>query len=109
MENVAAFTLTLFGLGVLGLYLLPALLELRLGRGRGWVVALNVATGWTVIGWFVALGVALAGRRGGTPAPPQGPVTRPAGTVPTDPGALVEDLLPPPRREAKSRSRIPHG
>lgn len=133
MENVPAFTLALLGLGALGLYLLPAMLEVLGGRGRTWVVAVDVAAGWTGLGWLLALVAALTGRRGlhampagvrganrpraGRPRPRM-PATPPAATsasshtcreVPPHPGALVDGRLPPPPREHAPRRPVGHG
>jgi hypothetical protein len=51
------------GTYVLGLYFLPTILALmRKGTtNRGSVFLINLLTGWTVIGWFVALGLAGSG------------------------------------------------
>lgn len=52
--------LTLLALAV---YLLPTGLALyRDCKGEIWIAALNVFLGWTVLGWFIALGLAAAGQ-----------------------------------------------
>jgi hypothetical protein len=58
MGNVPALTVTLIGLLAMAAYLLPSILEVAWGERRRWLVALNVAAGWTVIGWLVALALA---------------------------------------------------
>ena len=55
MGNVPALTVTLIGLLAMAAYLLPSILEVAWGERRRWLVALNVATGWTIVGWLVAL------------------------------------------------------
>jgi hypothetical protein len=58
MGNVPALTVTLIGLLAMAAYLLPSILELQWGERRRWLVVLNVAAGWTVLGWLVALALA---------------------------------------------------
>jgi hypothetical protein len=133
MENVPAFTLALLGLGALGLYLLPTMLEVLGGRDRAWVVAVNVAAGWTGLGWLLALVAALTGRHGPHALPagvrgadrpragrprPRMPTSPPAATsasrevpqeVPPHPGALVDGRLSPPPRGRAPRTPVGHG
>jgi hypothetical protein len=46
-----------------GIYLLPTGLALyRDCAARGWIAALNILLGWTVFGWFIALGWAAGGK-----------------------------------------------
>jgi len=42
--------------GLIAFYLLPSLIAV--GRGVRGVVRLNLLTGWTGVGWFVALAIA---------------------------------------------------
>ena len=42
--------------GLIAFYLLPSLIAM--GRGIRGVVRLNLLTGWTGVGWFVALAIA---------------------------------------------------
>ena len=42
--------------GLIAFYLLPSFIAV--GRGIRGVVRLNVLTGWTGVGWFVALAIA---------------------------------------------------
>ena len=58
MGNVPALTMTLIGLLALAAYLLPSILEMQWGERRRWLVVLNVAAGWTIVGWLVALALA---------------------------------------------------
>lgn len=47
----------------LAVYLLPTALALyRDCRATVWIVAVNVLLGWTVLGWFVAIGWAAGGK-----------------------------------------------
>ncbi len=57
---MAPVNLVLFATGVL-LYLLPMELAMyRDCRFSTWITLLNVFFGWTIIGWFAALGLATA-------------------------------------------------
>ncbi len=50
-------------IGLVALYLLPTGLALyRDSAARGWIAALNILLGWTVFGWFIALGWAAGGK-----------------------------------------------
>jgi hypothetical protein len=71
MGNVPALTVTLIGLLAMAAYLLPSILEVGWGERRRWLVALNVAAGWTVVGWLAALALAAASAHGRPSA--QGP------------------------------------
>jgi len=60
-------------------YLLPTALALyRNCTATGWIIALDILLGWTIFGWFAALGWAAAGKTRpvppSTPAPPVRPV-----------------------------------
>jgi hypothetical protein len=57
---MAPVNLVLFAAGVL-LYLLPMELAMyRDCRSAAWIALVNVFLGWTIIGWFAALGWAAA-------------------------------------------------
>jgi hypothetical protein len=75
-ELMAPANLILFLL-VVAVYLLPtALAVFRNCKATGWIVAVNVLLGWTLLGWVVALGWAASGKvRAATPAigPPPSP------------------------------------
>ena len=75
---LAPLNLLLFVIGV-ALYLLPAGLAFyRDCRSLAWIAALNILFGWTILGWFVAMGWAASGMvREHTPvagAPPSHPL-----------------------------------
>jgi len=54
--------LVLFVLGAL-VYLLPTGLAVyRDCRSMAWIAAVNVLLGWTILGWFAAMGWASAGK-----------------------------------------------
>jgi len=47
----------------LAVYLLPAgLAEYRDCKWAGWIVALDILLGWTILGWVIALGWAVEGK-----------------------------------------------
>ena len=59
---MAPVNLVLFAAGVL-LYLLPMELAMyRDCRSAAWIALLNVCCGWTIVGWFAALGWAAASK-----------------------------------------------
>jgi hypothetical protein len=88
MENLSAFVLTELGLAVLAAYLLPTLVELWRGHPRRSIVWLNVLTGWTVVGWALALVLALAGPRAPHPPRTTSPSTRPTTSSTPPPVAM---------------------
>lgn len=50
-------------IGLAALYLLPAGIAVyRDCSARGWIAALNILLGWTLFGWFIALGWAAGGK-----------------------------------------------
>lgn len=53
------------GSAFLGLYLLPAIIALYRMEGERsmWIVLVNLLLGWTIIGWAICLGRALAAPR----------------------------------------------
>jgi len=74
---LAPVNLILFLLAM-AVYVLPSGLALyRDCKATAWIVAVNLLLGWTIIGWFAALGWAAAGH--------VRPATRPVGTPPTHP------------------------
>ena len=78
--------------GALVLYFLPTLIALLRGSRRVPTFFINLLLGWTVIGWIVALVMALTGGRAGAPAQVlYGP---PAGYAPQMVGPQV--VAPPP-------------
>lgn len=59
---LAPVHLALFVLAVV-VYLFPAALAMyRDCRATAWIVMLNVFLGWTIAGWFAALGWAVSGK-----------------------------------------------
>ncbi len=49
--------------GLVVLYLLPTgIAHYRDCSAKGWITALNVLLGWTLFGWFIALGWAAGGK-----------------------------------------------
>ena len=65
------FVVPVFLLIVLPLYFLPTIIAAaRRCRTTGWVFLIDLLLGWTLIGWVVALVIAVASRRGGTLPPP---------------------------------------
>jgi hypothetical protein len=57
----AGFPTIVMGLLIGAVYFLPSLLAWRRGhRWRQKILLANLAVGWTVIGWFVCLGLALS-------------------------------------------------
>jgi hypothetical protein len=50
-------------IGLVALYLLPTGIALYRGcSAKGWITALNILLGWTLFGWFIALGWAAGGK-----------------------------------------------
>jgi hypothetical protein len=61
-DLLAPVNLMLFVAGVL-VYLLPTGLAMyRDCKSTGWIVAVNLLLGWTIFGWFVAMGWAAGGK-----------------------------------------------
>ncbi len=86
-----------FILVIIGLYMLPTIVgAVRKVVNIGSVFAVNLLLGWTLIGWAVALAMALrtnppyayppSGWQQG-PSPPQGPMAVPPGWYPTPYGS----------------------
>lgn len=73
-ELMAPVSLALWALGTL-FYLLPTGIAIyRDCRSTVWIVLINILLGWTVLGWFAAMGWAAAGNVRGTAHPPAHPV-----------------------------------
>jgi len=72
-DLMAPLNLVLFVVAIL-VYLLPTGLAIyRDCKSTAWITVVNVLLGWTIFGWFVALGWAAAGkirRSGQTVIPP---------------------------------------
>lgn len=69
--NLLAPLRLLLLVAALAVYLLPTALALyRDCRSAVWIVALNVLLGWTILGWFAAIGWAASGKV--RPLPPAG-------------------------------------
>lgn len=50
-------------LAVVAVYVLPSILAVQRNcTATGWIIAVNILLGWTLLGWIVALGWAAAGR-----------------------------------------------
>lgn len=61
-DLLAPVNLVLFVAGVL-VYLLPTGLAMyRDCKSTAWIVAVNLLLGWTLFGWFVAMGWAASGK-----------------------------------------------
>jgi hypothetical protein len=61
-DLLAPVNLVLFVAGVL-VYLLPTGLAMyRDCKSTAWIVAVNLLLGWTIFGWFVAMGWAASGK-----------------------------------------------
>jgi hypothetical protein len=78
-ELLAPLNLILFAIALL-IYFLPSLFALyRNCHATGWITLVNLLLGWTIFGWFVAMGWAASGRADGLPpqihTPPGSPVT----------------------------------
>jgi hypothetical protein len=59
---LAPANLIVFALGI-ALYLLPTALAIyRNCAATKWIAALNILLGWTVFGWFAAIGWAASGK-----------------------------------------------
>ncbi len=61
-DLLAPLHLMLFVLGIL-VYLFPAGFAVyRDCKSTVWIAAINILLGWTILGWFVAMGWAAAGK-----------------------------------------------
>jgi hypothetical protein len=75
----APFILLLLIIG-LGFYFMPTMLALyRNCHATSWIAMINVLFGWTIVGWFAAIGWAATGKTDTFPptitAPPRSPIT----------------------------------
>lgn len=78
-DLLAPFNLILFGVGIV-VYFVPTMLALyRNCHATAWIVLVNALLGWTIVGWFAAIGWAASGRADQLPPtitmPPGSPVT----------------------------------
>ncbi len=79
IDLMAPFNLAVFALGLV-VYLLPVFLALyRNCHATAWIAFVDVLFGWTILGWFVALGWAASGKVDTLPptvtTPPGSPIT----------------------------------
>ncbi len=76
-DLLAPLNLMLFVAGVL-VYLLPTGLAMyRDCKATAWIAVVNVLLGWTIFGWFVAIGWAASGKIRELSAPVGTPPTHP--------------------------------
>jgi hypothetical protein len=78
-DLMAPFNLVLFFIGI-GVYFMPTMLALyRNCHATSWIAIVNLLFGWTIFGWFAAIGWAAAGKVDTFPptitAPPGSPIT----------------------------------
>lgn len=76
---MAPFNLVLLILGI-GVYFLPTMLAFyRNCHATSWIAMVNLLLGWTILGWFAAIGWAASGKVDTFPptitAPPGSPIT----------------------------------
>lgn len=65
---MSGFLLFLFVLVLIAMYFLPTIIAVRRGRQVGPVAVINVFFGWSLIGWVVAISMALSDKSStGTP------------------------------------------
>lgn len=73
-DLMAPFNLILFAVAIV-IYFLPAMLALyRNCHATAWITLVNALLGWTIAGWFLAMGWAASGRT--DPLPPTLPTPR---------------------------------
>ena len=78
-ELLAPLHLLLFALAAV-LYLFPTVLAFyRDCKATVWIAVVNVFLGWTILGWFVAIGWAASGKIG---TPPTAIATPPGQAIP---------------------------
>jgi RsiW-degrading membrane proteinase PrsW (M82 family) len=75
----APFNLILLVIGI-GVYFLPTMLAIyRNCHATSWISIINLLLGWTILGWFAAIGWAASGKVETFPptiaAPPGNPIT----------------------------------
>ena len=78
-DLLAPFNLILFAIAIVA-YFAPSILALyRNCHATAWIALFNALLGWTIVGWFVAIGWAASGRANPLPpgmhTPPANPVT----------------------------------
>jgi RsiW-degrading membrane proteinase PrsW (M82 family) len=69
----APFDLFLFAVAVAVYFLPTALAVYRDSHATPWIAVVNTLLGWTILGWFVTLGWAAAGRADALPPRPHIP------------------------------------
>ena len=62
---MGGFILFLVVLALIALYFLPTIIAVRRGRQIGPVAVVNVFFGWSLIGWVVAISMALSDKAAG--------------------------------------------
>ncbi len=73
-DLIGPVSMVLFVLGAL-VYLLPSGLAIyRDCRSMAWIALVNVLLGWTILGWFAAMGWAVSGKVRVAVHPPAQPV-----------------------------------
>lgn len=66
---MTGFLIFLFVLVFIAMYFLPTIVAVRRGRQVGPVAVINVFFGWSLIGWVVAISMALSDKGSGGGAP----------------------------------------
>ena len=87
---MGGFILFLVVLALIALYFLPTIIAVRRGRQIGPVVVVNFFFGWSLIGWVVAVSMALSDKSAG-PAVIQNNIVMQTGA-----GAQVQQPNPGP-------------
>ncbi len=65
---MSGFLIFLFVLVLIAMYFLPTIIAVRRGRQVGPVAVINIFFGWSLIGWVVAISMALSDKaNGGAP------------------------------------------
>jgi hypothetical protein len=96
--NYSGSASPVLGIVLVVVYFIPAIVAV-LGRHRRWllITLIDVMFGWTVIGWFIALGLLATARRQQPPPPPP---DAGQGGLPTP------SAPPPPPAPAPTESRV---
>ena len=64
---MGGFILFIVVIALIALYFLPTIIAVRRGRQVGPVVVVNFFFGWSLIGWVVAISMALSDKTNGAP------------------------------------------